>query len=276
MAGEGPLDQYSISQKASFFCDYGAPYIAFIKDGKCAIQQACCNHWNCRRCTLIMAAQVRRRAVLGSEMFAAKGVGLYFWTFTLRGLDLELATADEHYYEWTNKALSRLRAAARKDGAIWAYVQITERQKRGAAHSHFIHTFRPRDAVNGGKRHGHQRLASLSFLRAVVDAGLGPQCDITVIDEPGAVASYISGYLNKHAVKDWFPPKWKRVRWSREWPDLPPEDLEYAKPLMKKNDWTELDAFERWWEVDSQENYEYVRRRMTHVRVKALVDMSTI
>lgn len=267
MAGDRPLDQIQHITKRPSFCSYGAPFIAFVKDDKYAIQQACCNHWDCGRCRFILAAQAHKRMVYGAETLAGQGLSLYFWTFTCRGRDLDLETADDHYYEWTNRALSRLRAQARREARPWVYVQVTERQKRGAAHSHFIHTYVPDDAIDAGKRGRNTRKASVSFLRAVVDAGLGPQSDITTVNGPGAVASYISGYLRKHASEDAFPRKWKRVRWSKDWPEIPLEQTDFAIPLMTRKDWSKLDTSGPLWVVDNEDCYHYAKHRMTHLTV---------
>lgn len=268
MAGNRPLDQIQDITKRPSFCAYGAPFIAIIEDGKHVIQQACCDHWDCPRCRIYLVAKLRRRILYGAVQLSDRGVGLYFWTFTCRGRDLDLATADEHYYEWTNRALSRLRAQAQREGAEWVYVQVTERQKRGAAHSHFIHTFCPADGVDAGTRKSHRRIASVSFLRAVVDAGLGPQSDITIVDTPERTASYISGYLTKNDQGEPFPPNWHRVRWSRKWPKEPVKKMEFAVPLMTRKDWSRLDATDDWWTMDNQDCVTYAKHRMLRVTTK--------
>jgi len=241
-ASRAQLDQSSISQKSPDFCSYGAPYVAIIADGKARVFQTCCNHWNCPKCHVKLAAQVRQRMVFGADQLTARGMALYFWTFTCRGRDLDLETSDDHYYEWTNRALARLRAAAKREGQSWVYVQITERQRRGAAHSHFIHTYKPIDAFDIGKHKGHTLYFSLSYHKAVVAAGLGPQCQITAIDEPGAVANYIGGYLTKHGATDKFPAHWRRVRWSAEWPKLPELIPEFVQLLTHRRDWDKADS----------------------------------
>lgn len=262
------LDQIQDITKRPSFCSYGAPFIAFIEDGKHAIEQACCDHWDCPRCRVFLVAKLRRRIIYGAETLEAAGVLLYFWTFTCRGRDLDLATADEHYYEWTNRALSRLRAQALREGSFWSYVQVTERQKRGAAHSHFIHTYRPADAVESGVRGSNVRLASVSFLRAVVDAGLGEQCDITRVGEAGRAASYISGYLTKNDATEPFPPNWHRVRYGRKWPKEPEKVMEFCVPLMTRRDWEKVDNQDGWWQVDNVDVLAYAKHRIFKVELK--------
>jgi hypothetical protein len=259
------LDQSSISQKTPEFCSYGAPYVAMIADGKSRVFQACCNHWNCAKCRVKLAAQVRQRMVDGSGILSARGLDLYFWTFTCRGRDLDMATADDYYYEWTNRALSRLRAAAIRENLPWIYVQITERQRRGAAHSHFIHSYLPRDAKEAGKHKGHTLYASETFIQAVVAAGLGVQSQITRVETGEAVASYISGYLLKHGGTDAFPPKWKRVRWGREWPDAVVQTSEFLAVMRTRRDWDRADKQGVTFIAENEGIYAVASKHMVHV-----------
>lgn len=221
-----------------------------------------------------MAGKVRARIVHGSRLLASEGKPLFFWTFTCRGRDLNLESADDNYYEWTNKALTNLRQKAKRQGQPWVYVQVTERQQRGAAHSHFVHTFAPDDSQVLQDSKGRFSLESEGFINAVVAAGLGPQCQITVIETPEAVAHYISGYLEKHANSDLFPRSWRRVRWSKEWPDLPPFESEYSAVLRDRQAWSKIDALGHTFLAENDTMYQYARKRMVHV-MPALVDLST-
>lgn len=213
--------------------------------------------------------------MVGSMELAALGHPLFFWTFTCRGKDLALENADDGYYEWTNRALSNLRYQAKKQGQPWVYVQVTERQQRGHAHSHFIHTFAPDDASVHQDAKGRFHLVSEQFRMAVVQSGLGPQCQITVVDSPEKVAIYISGYLKKHINADVFPPSWRRVRWSQKWPELPEMASAYAAVVRTKQDFQHADQIGVWFEAENEEIYNYARRRMLHV-TRSIVDTSTL
>jgi hypothetical protein len=180
-----------------------------------------------------------------------------------------METADDDYYNWTNKALTNLRQQAKRQGQFWAYVQVTERQQRGAAHSHFVHTFTPDDAEVFQDNKGRFSLISEGFIKAVVAAGLGPQCQITVIETPEAVAHYISGYLEKHANSDVFPRSWRRVRWSKEWPDLPPVEAQYSAVLRDRAAWSKADTLGYTFIAESEIMYQYARKRMVHVAQSA-------
>lgn len=212
-----------------------------------------------------MAGKVRARIVHGAKILHEQEKPLFFWTFTCRGRDLDMETADDYYYAWTNKALTNLRQKARRQGQPWIYVQVTERQQRGAAHSHFVHTYTPDDSEVFQDEKGRFHLDSEAFLNAVMASGLGPQCQITVIETPEAVAHYISGYLEKHANTDAFPKKWKRVRWSKEWPDLPPVEAEHSSVLRDRAAWTKVDTLGHTFIAESELIYEYARIRMVNV-----------
>lgn len=212
-----------------------------------------------------MAGKVRARIVYGAAILATSGLPLFFWTFTCRGRDLDLESADDDYYAWTNKALTNLRQKAKRQGQRWVYVQVTERQQRGAAHSHFVNTYAPDDAEVFQDSKGRFTLESEGFINAVVAAGLGPQCQITVIETPEAVAHYISGYLEKHANSDVFPRSWRRVRWSKDWPDLPPVEAEYSTVLRDRQAWSKIDTLGHTFLAENEAIYEYARHRMLHV-----------
>jgi len=141
---EQPLDLYSISQtgfhtRVDYFtgeflgrhlkCDYGAPLVAYIVGGRGFLRQGNCNHWDCGRCGVIRAKTEYRRVVDGCELLAQEHK-LYFITITCRGREMPIETAEEKYLEWTNRLLTNCRTVAKRKSIHFAYVQITERQKK--------------------------------------------------------------------------------------------------------------------------------------------------
>lgn len=241
------LDLLSTLQKTPVRCGYGAPLVAVVKDGEGRIAQGCCNHWDCPRCRFTLAAYHKHRMIEGANILMETGP-LYFWTTTCRGKELDLETADDNYYLWTNRLLATCRARAKKQGIRWEYVQVTERQARGAAHSHFIHTFLPDDAQartitkrnKAGETVTQDVQFSEWFIRSNVRAGLGPQCVITEVANSVGVGAYISGYLEKQLSGDVWPKSWKRIRYSRGWPDNAVKP-DWAKALMTQRDWDKAD-----------------------------------
>lgn len=255
-----PLDLLSTLQKVPLRCTYGAPLMAILAHDKSSIEQTCCNHWDCPRCKHVLAAQHKARMVHGANVLSETHQ-LYFWTLTCRGRDLDLTTADDRYYEWTNRLLSAVRARAKREHARFEYVQVTERQQRGAAHSHLIATYAPPDA----KPADAHNLVSEWLVKRCVSAGLGPQCRLSEVQSPLAVAAYISGYLQKQLQADVWPKHWKRIRYSRQWPVMPEREV-VARALITMQDWN---AISKWWAVfdtDDILTYEYARHRITNVR----------
>lgn len=229
------LDLFSLSQKTGVDCAYRAPLIATIRDGEGYIGRACCNHWDCPRCKFTLAAYHMHRMAEGAALLMAERP-LYFWTITCRGRDLDYDTADDNYLLWTNRLLAACRYAAKQKDGRFTYAQVTERQQRGAAHSHFISTFCPKDGVPSTDDKGRPCILSDWFVKRNVSAGLGPRCLISEVRSAAGAASYIAGYLQKHLSADVWPKHWKRVRYSQDWPDLAYKN-EWASSLMGPRDW---------------------------------------
>lgn len=253
---EQALDLYSISQTnrrevVDYFtgeylartvkCDYGSPLVAYIVQGVGYLSQGCCNHWDCRRCGIIRAKSEYRRVVDGCEILAQEHK-LYFWTITCRGKECSIDEAEENYLVWTNRLLTNARALAKRKAKFFSYVQITERQKKTRAHphSHIISTFCPPDAVETKDALGKPVLASQWFSRANSSAGLGAQHTITEVRSAAAVSRYVAKYLFKDSFADRFPPNWKRVRYSHNFPKNPPLEVEFSVQLSKPSDWRAL------------------------------------
>lgn len=211
------LDPYSTSQKSTAFCVNHAPFLALLKPAGTVVIQACCNDWQCPRCGLIRAKQEYHRIVEGAEKLSETHQ-LYFVTITCKGAEMSLEDAEKHYLEWTNKLLTAWRYQTKKAAQHWCYVQVTERQQRGHPHSHFICTMCPDDAITAHDESGSEYLASRWFVQANVRVGLGSQCKLTAIRDAAAASRYVSKYLFKDSMFTRFPRKWKRVRYSRNYP----------------------------------------------------------
>jgi hypothetical protein len=227
-------------------CEYAAPYICYQSEDKTwRISQGCCNHWDCARCGEIRAKQEYARIVQGAEKLEAENHALYFHTITCRGKEVTAKEAEDNYLNWTDKLMTATRNKATRAGQYWCYVQVTERQKRGHPHSHILTTFCPDDAIAYPKgailpnsRYArHDCLWSEWFRAANVRAGLGVECDISRVKSARAVGIYIAKYLTKASMLDTWPPRWKRVRYSQSWPDLPDLTNNSAFPVIKFYDW---------------------------------------
>lgn len=227
-------------------CKSGAPYICWRDGlGEWHITQGCCNRWECPRCGQIRARQEFARMIHGSVTLSDAGHTLYFVTITCRGRSLTTADAETGYLRWTNRLLSTVRARCKKHGGYWAYVAVTERQKRKHPHSHFITTYCPEDAVEylKGRLLPNNAIAKQSglysawFVERNIAAGLGKMCSISRIDNPLGATSYLGKYLFKDALHCVWPKHWRRIRYSHSWPKLPGLGNGDAFPLVNLADW---------------------------------------
>jgi len=275
MASAALLDLLSTSQTSHQRCVYGAPLVALVFRGNASIQQACCNHWDCPACGQTRARQEFHRMTWGAEVLEDAGRKLYFWTITCRGRELSYDEAIEGYYSWTNVLLTSARAKCKRDRQYWAYVQVTEHQKktRRHPHSHILTTFCPADAVETDTGNVRPDLVSQWFTRSNISAGLGEQCRISAVDSAGAVSRYVGKYLFKQSMSEVWPPKWKRIRYSRNWPKPPYIPAEIAIPLFAPQDWRKADAEQKEWICADDEIYEIARHYMANIR-KRVSDVS--
>jgi len=240
------LDLYStLQENLEKKCINAAPYVFTVIDGHAEIRQTCCNSWECPRCGEIRAKQEFARMINGTSVLSGGGFKLFFLTLTCQGKQMPLSVAEIEYYTWTNRLLQACRDRAKKQNIPFHYAQVTERQKRGHPHSHIITNFLPDDAIHVDTldRQGKRLEIEWSwwFIKRNITAGLGPQCQIQAVRDPVGIACYVAKYFFKDAMKTQWPPKWKRVRYSRQWPKLPQWLPEISFPLFTNDDWKTMD-----------------------------------
>jgi len=267
-----PLDLFSTSptryQDLCFSpefakCSYGAPYFAFQREGKrFGIVQGCCNHWDCVRCGIQVAKKHYGRIVEGCKALSEHDQ-LWFITITCRGKEVSVNDAEKNYLSWTSRFLDSAYASAKRVGKTWAYVQVTERQKRGHPHSHILTTFAPPDVFEGTRPDWRRRndgelvqetvscLRSTWLARAVVSSGLGSQYDISQVRTVEAASRYVAKYMfKKSQFEAHFPKGWKRVRYSQSFPHLAKKQST-AFVLLTRDDWMHLATLAAVVDVDS-------------------------
>jgi len=234
-------------------CTHDAPFFAYQIKGKTyGVVQGCCNDWNCPRCGQQRAKEEYGRIVVGSREIS-KTCQLYLFTVTCRGKEMSLEDAENNYLEWTNRLLTRLRAATKRADKQWYYASVTERQHRMHPHSHYLTTYCPTDATQVAKGAAkrffttgetflakHATLQSEKLERACAECGLGIQYDISRVNSAEAVSRYVAKYLFKASVFETIWPKgWRRVRYSNNWPKLPDQETS-AFILLTDADWHRL------------------------------------
>lgn len=214
-----------------------------VINGKATISQSCCNHWECPICGQKRAKQEYRRIVNGAEKLEREGYELYFWTITCRGRECSYDEALSDYLTWTNRLLTNARAKASRSGGFWCYAQVTEHQKKTRLHphSHMLTTYVPSDAQETTDNAGRKVLVSEWFSRANNTAGLGSQHTISRVRSAAAVARYVGKYMFKASANEIWPPKWKRVRYSQNWPIITPAKPDYVSVLLSRADWMDMD-----------------------------------
>jgi len=258
---DDPLDLFSTSPTflrtcAAFSlsdrCTFGAPFFAFQRGGlRYGVVQGCCNHWECPRCGIMVAKQHYGRIVQGAREVAEKH-DLWFITITCRGKELTEDEATKNYLSWTSRFLDSAYQSAKRKGAAWYYVQVTEKQKRGHPHSHILTSFAPSDLVEGNKTDWRKdntgrlvcetvsALRSAWLQRAVISARLGDQYDISAVRTVEGASRYVAKYMFKSAqFASHYPKGWKRVRYSQSWPKLATKKTD-AFVLLSSDDWHKL------------------------------------
>lgn len=251
------LDLFSTSQKRTskkrenkaLFCSYNAPFFAYqIHLSRYGVTQGCCNHWDCPRCGQTRARQEYGRIVSGIRELALT-TPIYFATITAPGGELTADEADEQWPLWSNRLFSSWRARTKAKGGKWCYVAVTERQKRGHAHFHLLTTANPQDLYLGHvwkertaslyipKQSREIALRSDWLQNAIIKAGFGSQYDISIASSIEGTSRYVAKYLFKPSIfEDQWPKKWKRVRYSQNFPRLPERKTD-AFVLLSDDDW---------------------------------------
>lgn len=205
--------------------------------------------------------------IWGAQVLEDEDHKLYFWTITCRGKELSYDDAMEGYYQWTNVLLTGARAKSKRGGHYWTYVQVTEHQKKTRAHphSHLLTTYLPDDAVSLVDKNGRVNYTSDWFSKANIRAGLGEQCRISLVANGSAAASYVGKYLFKGVMAEKWPPKWKRIRYSRNWPKPPYYPAELAITLLTPADWKRARDEQTVWICENGRIFETALQRMTNI-----------
>jgi hypothetical protein len=212
---------------------------------------------------------------------------LYMMTITLPG-DIELDIAENEYLERTHRLHANINYRARTDALPWHYAAVTERQGRGHPHTHYLTTFCPPDAyyitdeyakycadvqhVNASipenMRYSpepledidNRQMFSVWLSLASVKAGLGVQCRMAIADVIEGASRYMAAYLFKVTMFKQWPKRWKRVRYSNNWPKMPQNATTEAFPVLSAHDWHNVAALDGTIEIYSPDVYERALR----------------
>lgn len=166
-----------------------------------------CKQWACPYCAELNKSYWVHQAARGSILLTMEGATLQFVTLTSRGYTTPTTSV---YFMRTNwpklrKRAERLTTAWHPwTGINWAYFLVPERHKSGRLHAHLVAATH----LNGERWWKDNAHAS----------GWGYITDVQEMINPLKVANYIAKYLHKDAGGlDW-PPGFRRVRHSQNWP----------------------------------------------------------
>ena len=212
------------------------------------------------------ARQEYRKMVNGCEIIA-KEHQLYFMTITCRGRELNYDDAIAGYLGWTNALFTLLRQNSRRKGNSWSYVQVTEHQQKTRAHphSHIVTTFLPTDALQVGGGEHRVEYSSEWFRQANINSGLGEQCRLSKVYNAAAVSRYVAKYMFKSMMSASWPPHWRRVRYSQNWPKLSITPPELVIVLRTKHAWDEAQKERVRWLCGTREIFELAAHRIANV-----------
>lgn len=246
---------------------------------------------------------MRARHEYGRMVVGAREIALiaqmYMMTVTLPG-KITLADGEATYYEKTNRLHASINYYAKKNNIPWHYAAVTERQpKRQHPHSHYMTSFCPKDAyyivdhyeqychdvqhvnakIPSEQRYApapmkdidHRQLFSVWLSLASVKAGMGVQCRIAIADLVEGASRYMAKYLFKTAMFETWPPKWRRIRYSNNWPKLPEFPTTSAFPVLAREDWTRMAQLPGTIETRDPQVYE---RAMLHLCLNVVCNVA--
>jgi hypothetical protein len=182
------------------------PYILGLNDDdhRAVLFQPRCKMWSCPFCAEVNKNLWAVRAYIGTRVLQDTDLQVSFVTLTPH----ESLTPDQSMWVFP-RAWKKLSQRARRAAEQFDYIMIPERFVKGPIHVHAIAT--------GPMDEEWWKDNSRS-------SGLGYMAKATRVRKPQGAAAYAVKYLEKSiAFYDW-PARFRRVRVSHRWPELPKLD----------------------------------------------------
>lgn len=166
-----------------------------------------CKRWNCPVCAPLNALHEAIRTANGVRAIFAAGLIPKFATITQPGTVATAAYAYGILHNQWDKFRNRWQYWANKQGCPNLYAAFVEGQTRrgGMPHFHIIATALP----------GKSTLSEWC-----VDSGLGYMLDLSPVKANSGAAWYVSKYSTKSTDAANMPPGFRRVRYSRDFPQM--------------------------------------------------------
>jgi len=169
--------------------------------GRALVTRADCDSWDCPECARRMAETWVLRAQIGVRQFIGVGLSVDFVTITSHE---KLRDFDSTERVW-REAWPVLYAALKRQNKDLQYFIVPEKHKDGRMHVHALWTagVRQKWLKDNARRRG-----------------LGYQAKIVKIEDAHQAAKYVTKYVGK-SLGDEVPKRFRRVRVSQGWPDIP-------------------------------------------------------
>jgi len=81
-----------------------------------------------------------------------------------------------------------------------------------------------------------------------------------------ATSRYVAKYMFKAAMQEKWPSKWKRVRYSHGWPELPQLQPDIVHVLRRPTDWRNAEREKVLFVAETQFDYERAIHHIGNVR----------
>lgn len=177
-----------------------------------------CKQWTCPACAAVNRALWTMRAYKGSKDILESGESLFFMTVTSH----ETLSPDQSVWVWPD-AWGKLRDRMKyRAGGVFYYLMIPEHHSDGRLHVHAIES---------------AGVSKTWLKKAARKSGLGYMDDEGKLNTPASGASYVTKYLTKSMEHAHWPRGFRRIRTSRNWPELDepptPEGWQFV-PLPQK------------------------------------------
>lgn len=150
----------------------------------------------------------------GVAYFQERGIELSFITLTSPG---GKGRTRENSLDCFRKNFPGFRKRAIYAFHLFEYLAVPEQHKNGVIHMHLIATY----------------WSTQKWIKdAAKKSGFGYIAHVRYVDSGPAAAAYLSKYIGKDFINLTWPPKFRRVRTSANWPRLtdeqPPDEREHA------------------------------------------------
>lgn len=169
------------------------------------VYAAPCDLWNCPYCSRVKKAQWAKRIYFGVKFFDQ-----YNWDFVTITSHRKLTDFESTLAVWPKaweKLSNRLRHAYSPE-----YALLPEHHKDGRLHAHLII----------GNAYAHITKKWIKDKGAA--SGFGFMNDSQKLENAEKAAFYVTKYITKTLKSDAWPVKFRRVRVSQGWPELPNND----------------------------------------------------